>query len=165
MMKKKDFYLCFFMLLSACTRDLDYSPPYEGDKLVVNGFISPTEGVSVKITHTINPVGTYYYRDSVIVKDAHVILYVEDEKLAELKYSGKGFYSLPNRSNIELYENRKYKMVVSSPSYGQAETDEIRIPQKPVYDNFMFEKKGYFNINNHCKPTKIQSRQIFELMY
>lgn len=145
---KKDYYLCFLLLLSACTRDLDYSPPYEGDKLVVNGCISPTEGVSVKITHSINPVGTYYYRDSLIVKDASVVLFIDNEKVTELKYSGKGFYSLPDHSNIGLYENRKYKLAVNSPSYGQVETEEICIPPKPVYDNFTIEKNGYLNINN-----------------
>lgn len=151
-MKRNYFHLLtVVLLLISCTREIDFSPSYEGDKLVINGYISPGEGVRVKITHSINPVGVYYRADSLIVKDTRATLYENGVKLADLKYIGKGFYGLPDSPAPELLEGHKYKLIVQSEKYGKAESEEILLPERPEINDFKFEEIGYvsgFGSNN-----------------
>ncbi|HCY41087.1 MAG TPA: hypothetical protein DHV48_06990 [Prolixibacteraceae bacterium] len=130
-------------LLVSCTKYIEFSPPYEGDKIVINGYLSPNEGVRIKITHSINPVGKYLRSDSLIVKDAVAALYENGVKLIDLEYTGKGFYGLPDTPAVELLAGHKYKLIVQTEQYGKAESEEITLPAKPEINNFNFEEIGY----------------------
>ncbi|MDO9591697.1 MAG: DUF4249 domain-containing protein, partial [Erysipelotrichaceae bacterium] len=138
MIRKYMHLLSVILLLVSCSKYIDFSPPYEGDKIVINGYISPSEGAKIKITHSINPVGVYFRSDSLIVKDAVASLYENGIKLIDLKYLGKGFYGLPNSPVIELLAGRKYKLIVQSEQYGKAESEEITLPEQPEINDFKF---------------------------
>lgn len=140
----KHFIYTFLTLivLTSCTKYIDFSPKYEGDKMVVNGFISTSEGVKIKITHSINPVGKYLYADSLLVEDAAVTLYENGAKLAEIAYSGKGFYSFPNAKELNISEGKKYKVLVQSTLYGNVESEEVAISKSPVVTDLSFVQSG-----------------------
>lgn len=143
MIKKYIHLLLYTFLLVSCTKYIEFSPPYEGDKIVINGYLSPSEGAKIKITHSINPVGKYLLSDSLLIKDASVVLYENGVKLIDLNYNGKGYYGLPNASGIKLLAGHKYKLMVQSEQYGKAESEEIILPEQPEINNFKFEKVGY----------------------
>lgn len=142
MIKQVIYTVLMFVVLTSCTKYIDFSPKYEGDKMVVNGFISTSEGVKIKLTHSINPVGKYLYADSLLVEDAVVTLYENGEKLVEIAYSGKGFYCFPNAKELNISEGKKYKLIVQSTLYGKVESEEITIPQNPIVENLSFEQTG-----------------------
>ena len=143
------YQLSVILLLVSCSKDIDFSPPYEGDKIVINGYISPNEGAKIKITHSINPVGKYLLSDSLLVKDAFAVLYENGVKLADLKYAGKGFYVLPDSPAVELVAGHSYQLMVESDLYGKAESEEIILPERPEIDDFKFEEivKTYYQEN------------------
>jgi hypothetical protein len=151
MARKYNQSLLLIMLLVSCTKYIDFSPPYEGDKIVINGYISLTEGAKIKITHSINPVGNYLWADSLLVKDAYAALYENGIKLVDLKYSGKGYYGLPASPAVNLIAGQKYKLVVQTELYGNAESEEITIPEQPKIQDFKFsvigEVYGYGDVN------------------
>lgn len=130
--------LSVILLLVSCSKYIEFSPPYEGDKLVINGYISPNEGAKIKITHSINPVGKYLLSDSLIVKDATAALYENGVKLIDLEYVGKGFYGLQDSPAIELLAGHSYKLIVQSERYGKAESEEITLPEQAVINDFKF---------------------------
>jgi len=142
MVRKYIHLLSVILLLVSCSKYIEFSPPYEGDKLVINGYISPNEGARIKITHSINPVGQYLRSDSLLVKDALVTLYENGVKLIELKYQGKGIYGLPDSPHTELLAGHKYKLIVQTERYGNAESEEITVPEQPKINDFKFEEIG-----------------------
>jgi hypothetical protein len=142
MIKKYFHLLPVILLLVSCSKYIEFSPPYEGDKIVINGYISPTEGAKIKITHSINPVGKYLRSDSLLVKDASAALYKNGIKLIDLNYQGKGIYGLLDSPQIELLAGHKYKLVVQTKLYGNAESEEITLPEQAEINDFKFEEIG-----------------------
>jgi hypothetical protein len=142
MVRKYIQLLLFTILLVSCTKYIEFSPPYEGDKIVINGYISLTEGAKIKITHSINPVGKYLWSDSLLVKDASAALYENGIKLVDLKYDGKGYYGLPASPAVNLIAGHKYKLVVQTELYGKAESEEITLPAQPELKDFKFSVIG-----------------------
>ena len=134
--------MLFTFLFVSCTKYIEFSPPYEGDKIVINGYISLTEGAKIKITHSINPVGNYLWADSLLVKDASAALFENGIKLIDLKYSGEGYYVLPDSPVVNLFAGHKYKLVVHSGLYGDAESEEIILPEQPKLNEFKFSVIG-----------------------
>lgn len=143
MIRKYIHLLLLIFLLASCTKYIEFSPPYEGDKIVINGYLSPSEGARIKITHSINPVGKYLLSDSLIVKDASAALYENGIKLIDLKYVVKGFYGLPPSADINLLAGHSYKLIVQTKLYGNAESEEITLPEYAEINDFKFEKIGY----------------------
>ncbi|MBA4409738.1 MAG: DUF4249 domain-containing protein [Bacteroidota bacterium] len=142
MIRKYIQLLLFTILLISCTKYIEFSPPYEGNKIVVNGYISLTEGAKIKITHSINPVGNYLWADSLLVKDAFAALYENGVKLIDLKYAGKGYYGLPASPAANLIAGHRYKLVVQTELYGNAESEEITLPEQPKIKDFKFSIIG-----------------------
>lgn len=142
MIRKYIHLLSVILLLISCSKYIDFSPPYEGDKIVINGYLSPNEGAQIKITHSINPVGKYLLSDSLIVKNAVATIYENGVKLIDLRYQGKGFYGLPDSPQIELFAGNKYKLVVQTELYGDAESEEITLPEQAEINDFKFEEIG-----------------------
>jgi hypothetical protein len=142
MIRKYIHLLLLIILHFSCTKYIEYSPPYEGDKIVINGYFSPNKGTRIKITHSINPVGKYFWSDSLLVKDASATVYENGIKLIDLEYQGEGFYGLSNSTKTELMAGHQYKLIVQSEQYGIAESDEITIPEQPQIKDFKFKKIG-----------------------
>lgn len=138
MIRKYIQLLSFTFLVVSCTRYIEFTPPYEGDKIVINGYLSPSEGAKIKISHSINLVGNYLWSDSLLVKDASASLFENGEKLIDLKYVGKGFYGIPDSTHLELLAGHKYKLLVHSELYGNAESEEITIPEMAEINDFKF---------------------------
>jgi hypothetical protein len=137
--------ISIIVLLSSCEREIDYLYKVDNDKLVITGSISPQEGVKIKVTHSIQPTGTYFYKDSIFIANAEVFLIINDSNSIKLRYTVGGFYML----DTSVYFPKpgiRYKIKVESVNYGIAESTDVSIPQKPnfAYIGYIAEK---VNIN------------------
>lgn len=119
----------------------DYSSDYEGDKLVLMGYISDSHGVFADVSHTVRPE-TPNAPDS--VADAEVVLLRDGEPLATLHnhaFSGYGPYvgSLcthfltPDEVTIE--SGHTYSLRATSPTYGTAQSEPDALPTPALVDS------------------------------
>lgn len=131
-----------FLLLNSCSRDIDFDPPYEGDKLVLNASLDALDGVSVKLTHSIRPVHTNIPGIENIVADAHVTLVKELGLIFPLEYTGAGFYTLADSLNFVVSPGSSCHLEVYSPSLGSIHTNNITAVTAPIVEGFGFSRIG-----------------------
>ena len=88
------FIVSCLIVVSACSKRLDkYDLTYSGDRLVVFGNISNEEGVTVYLTHTLPPTGTYYLDDIDVNVTGAFITVIENNILVDtLEELEPGFY-------------------------------------------------------------------------
>lgn len=134
--------LTVFLLLSSCLRDIDFDPPYEGDKLVLNASLSGSDEVSVKLTHTTRPVHTYVPDVENIVADARLTLVEEPGNVFQLEYIADGLYTLADSLNFVIYPGRNYRLEANSPSLGVVSTNSISAVTLPLVEGFSFKRVG-----------------------
>lgn len=129
--------LCFVMLIlfTACERALEMDLPYEGDKLVINGILSPQRVVSVAISRTDPPTGKSHYGDR-HVREAKVVLFEDDEMLEELTYDSAGVYASPTGFMPEA--GRAYRIEAAFAGMPEAVSENVRIPDASVVDSIVF---------------------------
>lgn len=76
------------MLGSSCSKSVDYSVDYEGDKLVLNGFIS-SSSLSIELTHALEKDTKINLQNPQnYVDDAVVTLWEDDKVIDTLKHEG-----------------------------------------------------------------------------
>lgn len=127
----------------------DYSSDYEGDRLVLSGYISDRYGVFAEVTHTIRPE-TPHASDT--VSDAQVVLLRDNEPFATLHRNttcGYGhdvcspfaYYLTPGEVSIE--SGHTYSLRATSPTYGTAESDPDILPDAAKVDSVWAETYKY----------------------
>jgi len=113
----------------------DYVP-----KLVIMGFISPNDSLSISITKNIPAYGAS--EDPEIIKDAVVII-SDDNIQKELMYVGNGTYALSSRE-FSLEHDKGYQIKVTTPDGLQAGASCVipaKIDHRLSIDTFIIEKK------------------------
>ncbi len=93
---RTSFFFALILGAIACNKRLDnYDLEYSGDKLVLFGNISNELGVTVYLTHTLPPTGTYYFDEiSVEVTGATIVLSENDVAIDTLTELEPGTYFL-----------------------------------------------------------------------
>lgn len=124
----------------SCKRDLDINPPFEGEKLVVNAFISSEEGIMAHISHTTNPVGEFLESKPRNVEDARVLLFEENTLIAELQHQENGNYILPLDDGFVPVAGKKYRIEAKSNKYGEAKSSEVLFPEAVTISYVGLEK-------------------------
>lgn len=124
----------------SCKRDLDINPPFEGEKLVVNAFISSEEGIMAHISHTTNPVGEFLESKPRNVEDARVLLFEENTLIAELQHQENGNYILPREAGFVPVAGKKYRIEAKSNIYGEAKSSEVLFPEPVTISYVGLEK-------------------------
>src|SRR5690606_31620872 len=78
------------VLLPGCSKDLDYELPYVGEKLVINGTLSPDSVVSLRVSKTMPVSGDF--RSNLRLADAQVAFFEEGVFLENLLHTTDGTY-------------------------------------------------------------------------
>lgn len=123
---------------------MDVQPPYDGDKPVINAYLCADEGLVVHLSYSLNPVGTFYF-DSIInlvISDAEVMFYENNEELFTLQYLGEGIYMLPDTIDFLPTPGNIYRISIESPKYGKAQSSNIIFPNPLQATLVTFEKIG-----------------------
>lgn len=124
----------------SCKRDLDINPPFEGEKLVVNAFISADEGIKAHISHTTNPVGEFLANKPRNVADAQVLLFENNTLIAELQHQENGNYILPQEVAFIPLARKKYRIEAKSNKYGETKSSEVLFPEPVTISYVGLEK-------------------------
>ncbi|MBO9154601.1 DUF4249 domain-containing protein [Chitinophaga sp. GCM10012297] len=117
--------IIFCLIFSACERTVELDIPYEGDKLVVNGFIQPDSVVYLRVTRSQPPGGSEFPE----VRSARVELKAGAEILP-LQWQvigGKGYFvsAKPAKPGVE------YNISVSAAGLDTV-TARDTLPRKPL---------------------------------
>jgi hypothetical protein len=141
----------YFIILSACVKDLDVQPPYQGNKPVVNAWLCGEEGLIVHLSYSLNPVGTFYFDSigSLTISDAKVILLENSIEVCSLQYSGEGIYTLPEGTDFQPIPGNAYSITIDSPEYGRARSSEIIFPKPVPAAHMSFSNIGNALYENH----------------
>lgn len=119
----------------------DYSSDYEGDRLIVAGYITDRHGVFAEVRHTVRPE-TPSAADS--VSDATVILLRDEEPYATLHrnavrnfgaYVGSAFSFCLAPGEATIERGHTYSLLATSPTYGSAQSEPDVIPEAAHVDS------------------------------
>jgi hypothetical protein len=138
------FVIACLYLLSACNKRLDnYDLDYSGDRLVVFGNISNEAGVTIYLTHTLPPTGTYYLNEiDVNVSDAIITLIENNVIVDTLIEFEPGYYGsafLPTPGNF-------YSIKAIADGFDTVYSESVLFPQPVNLDEVVYET-DFENIN------------------
>jgi len=131
------------IIASGCTRDIDYELAYSGDRLVINGVISPQSIVSVNISRSNAPSGEA--PPDLFVTDATVLLYENALLIEKLMHQQKGQYE--STSGFKPQPGKQYTLQVTAPGLPPAETLPAIIPDEFMLESYTHRAglKSYYN--------------------
>lgn len=128
-------YTIFFIVLTACTKDIPYQEqfPFEGEKIVVFARLNPDSLVSISVSKSFPSFETVSAEET-ILPDAQVELYEENNLIETLTYAGNSFF----KSNNEVYPliGKSYHFKISHPELSSIETVPQIIPDFVPLDNY-----------------------------
>jgi|GEM_PF-1899556 len=147
----KKILFCFLLLAATgCRKTLDITLPYEGNRLVIYGLLSPDRTVSVKIARTFPVQGKNIYEDHV-VKNAIVPLFENGTYRENLTHTTNGEYVSPSR--FKPIVGKSYHIKVRASEFPDAETLPQIVPGPVVIDSFVFREEIISALNSDT-PTK-----------
>jgi hypothetical protein len=123
--KSWPFYFSFLILLFfSCEKGLDIDLPYDGDKLVIWGLLSPDRVVSIQLNKTYPPTGKSLFIDG--IANATVTLYENDVLVQQLVHKGSGVYSSP--TNFKPKSGKTYAIKATASGFPALSTLPETIP-------------------------------------
>lgn len=175
-------FLFVFPLFSSCelTKEIDYETIYDGDKIVVHGFINAMDGVNVIVKKSVSP-------DNVTgidqLNDVSIDLYEDGFKVQSLVAVNDCLYSTPTLFNVKSGSNYNIAVVseglpkvisLSQPIFLPVEIDSLFliIDELTYYANLIasfnnnlhfegsFYLKVFYFINGEIDSSRIDS-EIF----
>jgi len=143
-------------ITSGCTRDIDYELAYPGDRLVINGVISPQSIVSVNISRSNAPSGEA--PPELSVTNATVMLYENALLIEKLTYRQKGQYE--SASGFKPQPGKQYSLQVTAPGLPPAETTPAIVPDEFMLESYTHRAglKSYYNPTQPAAEVDITFR-------
>ena len=141
-MKKIIAYLTISILLCSCEfeKEIDYRTIYDGDKLIVHGFISPQDGIRVIVKKTVPP-NDMNGNDK--VSNATVSVFEGDKQIAVLKSENNYLFVSDESFVPEL--GKKYFVRVKSDGMAEIRSSaQLLIPETPI-DSFRIVPDPFSN--------------------
>lgn len=144
------------------TTTRDYSSDYEGDKLVLSGYISDRHGVFAELRHSVRPE-TPNAPDT--VSDAEVHLLRDGEPYATLRrnakpcfgpYVGCAFSYMLAPGEADIERGHTYSLRATSPTYGTAQSHPDVLPEAVVMDSVWastYYDGTYYGFNAAYSPA------------
>lgn len=129
--------------LCACSIVEEYDLDYDGDKLVVNGFLVNNQRLSVQISRSQAPTGEV--SKDIEVRGAKVILYQDKEPIAELLEIGKGIY----RTEYIPSPQVDYRLEVEATDFPKLSSSPERMPNSFPLKSFSYSKKESTAFNSN----------------
>lgn len=151
-MKRFSFYiLCLVMLPTfvSCSKELDYELPYLGDKLVINGILTPSQVISLRVSKTA-PVSSNL-SDNLGIDNAMVALYEGGVFLENLISVDTGTYISP--SAYKPVAGKSYFVRVSAAGFPDVETMPEKVPLPVTIDKYDFQEAIKSRLNEY-NPTR-----------
>lgn len=139
----KSFYLTIIIILLIGCSDYEaivnnYNYDYEGDKLVVHGFISTQDGIHVWVNKTRSPLDTSHTTFDIPVKNVYLL--VDDLPLVELERIDNNYFSY--NGDIQQFENIKFSIIVNANCYDEITSSNQIIPNIPLIDSIKYVKNN-----------------------
>lgn len=135
-MKRLAVFLFCGLGLMACTKDLGIDLPYEGDRLVVYGVLSPDSVATLRVSQTYPTTGRYVYGRWVVTAD--VRLYEDSALVEQLRHQYDGRYVSVN--NFKPQPGRFYHYTVSNAGFPPLQSLPERVPEPIQIDGYQFDE-------------------------
>jgi hypothetical protein len=164
-MKLLNLFLLLF--LASCTKDLkkNYNINYDGDKIVLNGYIDPSEGCIVKVSKSISPSSDVSIQ-AFEVTDARVYLIEDGVVVTELKSTGKGLFK---SDGFTLKMGKKYAIKATAKALEPAESEAVTLPDSAQISNLTLRKDSISRLeelrifNFRLTDNQVGQRNYFRL--
>jgi hypothetical protein len=137
---------CLLIAAGACRRDIDYDLAYEGDRLVVNGLISPQQTAAVSVSRSNAPSGQA--PPDLSVTGATVLLYENAVLLEQLVHGQRGQYASP--SGFKPRAGNAYFVQVTAPGLPPAQTALARVPNALQLESYSYRT----GLNSYLNPSE-----------
>lgn len=134
-------FVFFATSLISCTKELRFNPPFEGEKLVINGQINKN-GVFINLSHSVNPVRDCLPNEDLGVPDAIMSLFENGLFICNLEHTGEGNYVVPSNLSFVPEEGKHYKVKAPSVKYPEAVSDDVIIPTLPEIKVLSYRDAG-----------------------
>jgi hypothetical protein len=147
------FILSLLVIISSgCRREIDYELAYPGDRLVINGVISPQRIVTVNISRSNAPSGEA--PPDLSVTDATVRLYENSLLIETLMHRQKGQYESP--SGFKTQPGKQYTLQVTASGFPPAETSPAIVPDDFVLENYLYRTGIKFYLNPSKPAAEVE---------
>lgn len=128
---------------------VSYTSDYDGDKIVMNGYITDGHGVYADLSHTYRPedkrhTDTAFTAKVTLLEDGKAIATLHAQKKRRLtsNYCERfTHYLLPGEVNIEC--GRRYSLRAESENLGMAESAQCTVPSGVDIDSVWAETSSY----------------------
>ncbi len=137
-------YFITFLFLASCSKVVDYEIPYQGDKIVLNGLLTPDSVVQVSVFRSI-PVGKEIGIEKIIISNAYVELWEDSIKIENLLHTQKGIYRSPSQFRPKI--GKGYKIKVTAEGLSSVETEMEYIPEMPILTSANFQDSIFISTN------------------
>jgi len=120
--------------LFSCEKEVEYKIEFEGEKLVVYGFINLQDTVKVHVSKTL-PV----FKDrtgDLFISNAEVLLFEDNQLLEQLTHSGQGNYISP--SGLKPVRDKAYHIEVSAQGLPSVKSSAETIPSSLLINELEF---------------------------
>jgi Domain of unknown function (DUF4249) len=164
-MKLLNLFLLLF--LASCTKDLkkNYNISYDGDKIVLNGYIDPSEGCVVKVSKSVSPSSDVSIQ-AFEVTDARIYLIEDGVVVTELKSMGKGLFK---SDGFTLKMGKKYAIKATAKALESAESEAVTLPDSAQISNLTLRKDSISRLeelrifNFKLTDNQVGQRNFFKL--
>jgi hypothetical protein len=130
-MIKTNVFICIilmFSLYSCREKSLSYDIPFVENKLVVNGFLNPNEGIEIIVSKLMPVKG--WLDSSDFVRNATISVYENDKFVEQLKHKDNGIYV--SNTDFKIKKGKLYHVEVQAPNYHKAISKKDSLPIKTV---------------------------------
>lgn len=151
-MKRKILFLFVVLACLSCEKVLNVTLPYEGNKFVIYGELSPQNVISVQIERTYPPTGEVEFTMDYL-NETQVIL-LEDSKEIETLKRIANTTIFTSAKQFKPKEGKSYQIRVKAPNFFTALSEPQTIPPPVQIKRAGFVDKVVFSPLNERTPTK-----------
>jgi hypothetical protein len=138
--------------LQSCEKELDVRLPFEGERLVIYGLISPDSTFHVTVGKTYPPTGKYNTLEDYGVEGAEVTIYENGSLLETLTEDGKGSYrSFAYKPRVGI----SYIVKVKAIGYPDAESEPELVPTPVRLIGHKFDEEVVSPFNESVPSRKL----------
>ena len=124
-------------LLTGCYQEVDLSVPFEGSKMVLEGYLSPQKGLDLWIKKTFDPYKhTEFGEDGYFVTQANVQVWQDGVLIDSCREIEKGHYLSLYPEKYEA--NAAYEVRITASELPEVMVRDIRIPGESLVEQDQF---------------------------
>lgn len=148
---KKILCLFVFSLFLSCEKEIKNIPEFEHKKLVVFGFLSPTEDITIRVDRTYPVFGEHLFEDG--IKNASVEIYENGILIEKLSHQKNGIYISNKKYRPKV--GKYYSIKVRAEGFQNVESSSELIPKEINIKNVDFTQKIKSILNESFPSRKL----------